>query len=1334
MKCIESAEMNASDVAFLLQERVKELECHNQLSLLLNQSNLEPDELLEKTAGLLKSAFQFPEIAFVKIVLRDNSYQTPEFPSSIYQLIQPVTIDQHSLGEIVVSYTQNHFPKPEQPFFEEERTLLRTVALRLGKYQDKLEKEAAVIKSENLYRSILKSSPDSVTITDLNGTILIASPSAHVLMGTNPDGANLLGHNIMEIVLPEDREKAFTAMQNIASKEVKEPSEYRVMKADGSIIEIESNADYIRDEKGNPVQMIIITRNVTERNREARKLIESQNAYKEMVESINDVIFEVHLDGSIHYLSPAIERMLGYKPEELIGKNFFHYMHPDDRDLLKVAFSQLGKKDYSYLEYRYFNKAGMPYWVRSSTRALYENGKFIGGRGVIVDINDKKLKDEALLALNSKLEHLVAERTTELEKFFTVSLDLLSIADIEGHFIKVNRTWEDLLGYSTSELLGRKFLEFVHPDDLQRTEKELSNLKNQQRVLYFTNRYRTRDGQYRYIEWHSVPEGNVIYSAAHDVTERKKAEDFENELLNLSAMLTGLPLMEIDSAIQLSLQRIGTFLEADRSYIFEIDDVNRVMSNTFEWCNAGIQPYLNTMKQVPCHLIPNWMDALHRGENIVLSHFSDLPLEWTNERELLVQQDIQSLIVIPLFVETTLMGFVGFDSVRNSKKYSTSEENILRVWGRMLASLINRKKNESLLEQTRENLQTFFNTIDDFFWVVDYNQKIIYFNPTVERVLGYSKSEIESATILQMYEKDDWCKVIAVVKEIREGKKLTLNYPLRTKNGRLIPVETKIKRGYWNGVPAMFGISKDLSEIQLSETKFSTAFHSNPTMMMISRMRDGVCLEVNHTFVERLGYRSDELIGRSDKDLHLFVDTVQKDQIMDRVRNGEVVRKQEMQMRTKSGEIRTALISADSIYIGDEQCVITVNIDITERKIAEIELQSARLEAEKANKAKSEFLSRMSPELRTPMNSILGFAQLLEMSELNKPQRKGVKHILNSGKHLLDLINEVLDISRIEAGRLSLSLEPIDIGKLMQEVIDIIHPLAEGKKVSIHYIPNSNAYLSVHSDCQRLKQILLNLMNNAIKYNKQGGDVTIRTEVVRHSNELAPSVRMTISDTGIGIKPEHMVKIFDAFERVGAEESNQEGTGLGLSVVKKLVEILDGRIGVESQLDIGSTFWVEFVQSVSPVEQLHFTKELDNAPKLRTGISGTILYVEDNASNIELVEEIMDEQHAGIRLLTTKFGKQALDIALASKPNLILLDLNLPDISGETVLQQLQQHGDTHDIPVVVISADAMPNQIDRLLKAGASKFLTKPFDVSEFLEVIEFYFMKLNNSTNEDK
>ncbi|MEI6554398.1 MAG: PAS domain S-box protein [Paludibacter sp.] len=394
--------------------------------------------------------------------------------------------------------------------------------------------------------------------------------------------------------------------------------------------------------------------------------------------------------------------------------------------------------------------------------------------------------------------------------------------------------------------------------------------------------------------------------------------------------------------------------------------------------------------------------------------------------------------------------------------------------------------------------------------------------------------------------------------------------------------------------------------------------------------------------------------------------------------------------------------------------------DITESKNAAKALELARNEAESANVAKSEFLSRMSHELRTPMNSILGFAQLLNMGELNINQKKGVNHILNSGKHLLELINQVLHISRIEAGRLSISIEPVQLKGVFDDVMDIIKPLTIQQQISIKFSDFKQNQFIISADRQSVKQILLNLLNNAIKYNKQKGSVTIKTETKSYRDNEPDYVRISISDTGVGIKPEDIPKLFTPFERIGFDNSLIEGTGLGLAVVKKLVEVMGGFCGVESVPRKGSTFWIELPIAEEQDLKTLKIKELAVTESNISEKQGTILYIEDNMPNVELIKQILFSQRPGIDLITCTNGKETVNLAIKYKPELILLDLNLPDIFGGDVLKLLLENKKTKDIPVIVVSADGMEHQIEKLTKAGAKKYLTKPLEVSVFLSMID--------------
>jgi CheY-like chemotaxis protein len=379
------------------------------------------------------------------------------------------------------------------------------------------------------------------------------------------------------------------------------------------------------------------------------------------------------------------------------------------------------------------------------------------------------------------------------------------------------------------------------------------------------------------------------------------------------------------------------------------------------------------------------------------------------------------------------------------------------------------------------------------------------------------------------------------------------------------------------------------------------------------------------------------------------------------------------------------------------------------------EMRRAKEEAEAANGAKSEFLSRMSHELRTPLNAILGFGQLLELEEDKEENRESVEQILKAGRHLLSLIDEVLDLARIEAGRMSLSMEPTSVRQAVQQSLDLIRPMASQRGIRIVAEASTDCDLHVSADLQRLKQVLLNFLSNAIKYNREGGSVTI--SCVPHPME--GRVRIAVRDTGVGIEPAKLNRLFTPFERLDAERTDVEGTGLGLALSRGLMEAMGGVVGAESTRDEGSTFWLELPIVTEPALPEE-AAPADVASATALGKQGhTVLYVEDNLSNLRLVERILTRR-PDVQLLVALQGRIALELARQHRPDLILLDVHLPDLNGDAVLAELQRDPVLREIPVVVVSADATSGQIERLRRSGARDYLTKPLDVKRFLDVLD--------------
>jgi signal transduction histidine kinase/CheY-like chemotaxis protein len=378
--------------------------------------------------------------------------------------------------------------------------------------------------------------------------------------------------------------------------------------------------------------------------------------------------------------------------------------------------------------------------------------------------------------------------------------------------------------------------------------------------------------------------------------------------------------------------------------------------------------------------------------------------------------------------------------------------------------------------------------------------------------------------------------------------------------------------------------------------------------------------------------------------------------------------------------------------------------------------RQARELAETANRSKSEFLSRMSHELRTPLNAVLGFGQLLELDDLTEPQQESVEQIVKGGRHLLHLINEVLDISRIETGSLSLSPEPVRATEVVCDSLTLMRPLADHRAIVIDQRIAGFEHIHVLADRQRLKQILLNLVANAVKYNHHGGSVTVSCEV--DSDALV----ITVADTGPGIPADLIDRLFVPFERLGAERTDVEGSGVGLALSQRLAEAMSGVITVASVFGQGSRFSVRLPLAESPLERYDRVVGAGVVPQDQAGepveARHKVLYIEDNVSNVRLVERIL-EHRRDIVLIPAMQASLGLALAREHRPSLILLDVHLPDSSGDEVLKELRSDPLTATTPVVVVSADATSRQIARLMAGGANAYLTKPLDVKEFLAVL---------------
>jgi PAS domain S-box-containing protein len=525
----------------------------------------------------------------------------------------------------------------------------------------------------------------------------------------------------------------------------------------------------------------------------------------------------------------------------------------------------------------------------------------------------------------------------------------------------------------------------------------------------------------------------------------------------------------------------------------------------------------------------------------------------------------------------------------------------------------------------------------------------------------------------------------------------------------------------------MLGVVQDITERKLAELKILEKqsrlviynhIIKNVADSVITIDSVGAIRSFNPAAEKLFGYNADEIIGKNVSLLMPEPYRSEHDGYLARFMDGQpagIIGKQvELKGQRKDGTIFPLELAVTAMEIDKTKHFVGMLRDISERKQYEQAIIAARDEAEQANNAKSEFLSSMSHELRTPMNAILGFGQMLEIDEgLSEDQADYVDEILKAGRHLLALINEVLDLSRIESGKLNLSLEPLSCAELVAECLALVKPIAQTQAITIND-SEIGCYL-IRADRTRLKQVLLNLLSNAIKYNRPQGQVSI--QVSAHEG----FVRMAVSDTGYGIPIERQSELFQPFARLGAEDTAIEGTGIGLTISRRLMEMMGGTIDMESKEEQGSTFWIELPEVVWEPDTLN--SGLVQTMSARTAPDNecryTVLYVEDNPANLRLIAQIL-AKNPFVHLITAHTPELGLELAAARHPELILLDINLPGMDGYQVLSVLRSMDKVKKAPVIAISANATPRDIERGLAAGFDDYIIKPIDIRYFLETVD--------------
>ena len=671
------------------------------------------------------------------------------------------------------------------------------------------------------------------------------------------------------------------------------------------------------------------------------------------------------------------------------------------------------------------------------------------------------------------------------------------------------------------------------------------------------------------------------------------------------------------------------------------------------------------------------------------------------------------------------------------QRLSTSQEDsirqrtveLTRVNDSLRAEISQRER----LERDRLNLLGLVEESPDFIGLASLDAIPLYVNEAGRRLVGLdSMEEALRAKMADYFQPEDQSFVVdTMLRSLRETGQWEGDFHFRHfKTGALIPMSWKVfyVRDPATGVPvSMATIARDITERQRvgaalreSEERFRHLVEQAGDAFFVCDL-DGNIIDVNQAACESLGYRREELLGLPAVSVDPTFDPAE---VLPRWRGWKAGHAESFQTlhRRKDGTTFPVEARVSMIHTDGRRYILALVRNVTERQRTETALQQAKEEAEKANRAKSEFLSRMSHELRIPLNAILGFGRILLGQVAGATQKDCAAQVVSAGHHLLGLINEVLDIARIETGQVELSLESIRVENLVAETLDLIRPQAQERGLAFDVSLSGCGDCLLLADRKRCKQVLLNLLSNAVKYSPASGRVRI---VCRQ--RPSRGIRISVSDTGPGIAADKIERLFVAFDRLGAERSAVPGTGLGLTLSKHLAEAMGGSIGVRSTPGAGSTFWLQLpgtpgTAAPGPVPPLPGLGLEADPGTMAAGpaetVAGTVLYIEDNDSNLRLIEHLLASLPR-VRLLTARSGGEGLKLARARQPVLILLDLHLPDMPGWEVLARLQSGRRTRRIPVVGVSADATPGTAERLIKAGARAYLTKPLNIDALYQLL---------------
>ncbi len=1237
------------------------------------------------------------------------------------------------------------------PIFDSDGQVSRVAVYGTDITQRK-QTEEVLAASERRYRALIENIGDGIELVDENGNVVYASPSATRVLGYSRE--DLLGP-VTEKIHPDDLANVMKNLGRVLSYQEMIEQTYRIRHQNGTWRWIEGSATNLLQDPA--VGAVVVTfRDVTER-KQAAALQETVYRIAEAAqdaESLQDLYAEIHRNIS----------------NVMYAENLYLALYEEDNDLLRFAYAidengplqaepfrpekgltahvlHTGKSLLFSTERPMpgLEVVGIPPKVWLGV-PLIVHGKIMGVLAVqhYTDAGVFTEREQHILEfVSSQVATAIDRKKTEdtirlVEKRNSALIenapDGIALIDTHGKFKFGSPSAYRMFGYTKQDIIGHQTSKFLHPNDVAQMHSAFASLiEHPSEIFSMEYRFLHKDGTYRWVEgtyYNLINETgvNAVVNNFRDITESKQA----SELLKSS---------QENLEMAQSVAHLGSW---------SID----VKTGVESWSKEMFQLFHREPKQgVPA--MSEFMKIVHPEDRQLLMDSYQRVLE-TDER-------IRYEYRINLPQDNTRYFEASLQSVRN-------KQGQVGISGTVL-DITEARQSENALRMSDERFRQLAENIQEVFWLYGMKEKsIIYISPAYEIIWGRTcQSLYENPTdYLESIVQEDQPIMFAALERQARGESTEAEYRVQRPDGSIrwvwdrgFPIfdETgKLVRtaGVATDVTNAKATEKELqalnrelekrvaertSEVRQSEETYRALFeNANDAIFLIKT--DGFFLRVNERCAELLGYDStDELIGRRSFDFIVPTATDEAHQLLHRLLNGERIPMYERRFIIKDGtqidtEVNLSLITQGE---GHPKLIQSVVRDITGRKKDELalrenrdKLSAANAALEKASRLKDEFLASMSHELRTPLTGILGLSEALQLQtfgSLNERQAKALKNVESSGRHLLDLINDILDLSKIEAGKLELQPELCSVADICKSSLQLTKGMANQKKQNIHFSMKPTS-IYVRADSRRMKQMLVNLLSNAVKFSPDGGELGLEVE----AHEDRKVISFSVWDKGIGIKPEELAKLFKPFTQLDSSLARQySGTGLGLSLVKRMAELHAGSIQVESVPAEGSRFTIILpwsAETTQPEKADSLVRSMENEMAIESnGFAPLVMIADDSQIILEMITDFLEAQ--GWRVITTRSGLELLERVAEAHPDIMLVDIQMPIMDGTETIRRLRAHHNPTiaTVPIIAITALAMSGDREKCLQAGANEYISKPIILKQLVGQIKEILKKKRNN-----